>query len=282
MIDELLLRITANTHYYHHDGLGSTIALTDSTGALVESYTYDVFGTTSILSTNLQLLATSAVGNRFLFTGREYLAEIGLYDYRNRFYSPWLGRFLQTDPIAESRGINLYRYCANSAVNFVDPQGTTYVYSNKRFPGSFDVGGFYERYFDDGSSQHKELRYLDDNKLNKDEEETFDKLQNDQPTRICEGAFDTNYFEGEGRDDRQYYLYNGTVYADNEINYYGIGMFENYMGDSFSMAKFITYAWKNLRWNTNPNDNTWYWLKKGYDDYRRISEKKHVRRIWRN
>jgi RHS repeat-associated protein len=125
MIDELLLRITANTHYYHHDGLGSTIALTDSTGALVESYTYDVFGTTSILSTNLQLLATSAVGNRFLFTGREYLAEIGLYDYRNRFYSQSLGRFLQTDPIGfEAKDVNLYRYVSNNPANYFDPNGT--------------------------------------------------------------------------------------------------------------------------------------------------------------
>ena len=37
--------------------------------------------------------------NRFLFTGREYLKEVNLYDYRNRIYSPELGRFLQTDPI---------------------------------------------------------------------------------------------------------------------------------------------------------------------------------------
>jgi RHS repeat-associated protein len=125
MIDELLLRITANTYYYHHDGLGSTIALTDSTGALAESYTYDVFGAATILSTNAQLLAVSAVGNRFLFTGREYLAEIGLYDYRNRFYSPSLGRFLQTDPIGFDAGdVNLYRYVGNSTMLLCDPFGT--------------------------------------------------------------------------------------------------------------------------------------------------------------
>jgi RHS repeat-associated protein len=124
MIDELLLCITANTYYYHHDGLGSTVALTDSTGALAESYTYDVFGSPTILVTNSQALAVSAVGNRFLFTGREFLAEIGLYDYRNRFYSPSLGRFLQTDPIGfEARSVNLYMAVLNNSLNFIDPFG---------------------------------------------------------------------------------------------------------------------------------------------------------------
>jgi RHS repeat-associated protein len=124
MIDELLLRITANTHYYHHDGLGSTIALTDSTGALAESYTYDVFGAATIMATNAQLFAVSSVGNRFLFTGREYLAEIGLYDYRNRFYSQSLGRFLQTDPIGLVTGdVNFYRYVTGNPVGSLDPSG---------------------------------------------------------------------------------------------------------------------------------------------------------------
>jgi RHS repeat-associated protein len=139
MIDELLLRITANTYYYHHDGLGSTIALTDYTGALAESYTYDAFGTATILSTNSQVLATSAIGNRFLYTGREYLADVGLYDYRNRFYSPWLGRFLQTDPIGFSAGdVNLYRYVGNSINVLIDPFGLewTEVAGSERFDGS--------------------------------------------------------------------------------------------------------------------------------------------------
>jgi RHS repeat-associated protein len=70
------------------------------------------------------MLAVSSVGNRFLYTGREYLAEIGLYDYRNRFYSPSLGRFLQTDPIGFSAGdVNLYRYIWTDPVNGQDPMG---------------------------------------------------------------------------------------------------------------------------------------------------------------
>jgi RHS repeat-associated protein len=59
-----------------------------------------------------------------LFTGREWLSQVGLYDYRNRVYSAQIGRFLQTDPIRFAAGdVNIYRYCGNSATNRVDPWG---------------------------------------------------------------------------------------------------------------------------------------------------------------
>ena len=66
---------------------------------------------------------------------------IGIYDYRNRVYSPDLGRFLQTDPIRFDAGDgNIYRYVFNTPVNWVDPlglQGGTY---NQRTGGSANPG----------------------------------------------------------------------------------------------------------------------------------------------
>ncbi|MBI3011452.1 MAG: hypothetical protein HYY58_03035 [Candidatus Omnitrophica bacterium] len=44
-------------------------------------------------------LACSAYGNPFLFTGREYDCESGLYYYRSRYYDSRTGRFLQEDPV---------------------------------------------------------------------------------------------------------------------------------------------------------------------------------------
>jgi RHS repeat-associated protein len=59
-----------------------------------------------------------------LFTGREWLSQVGLYDYRNRVYSAQIGRFLQTDPIRFSAGdVNIYRYVSNRPVNLADPTG---------------------------------------------------------------------------------------------------------------------------------------------------------------
>ena len=59
-----------------------------------------------------------------LFTGREYLSELKLYDYRARMYQPELGRFMQPDPKHFAAGdYNLYRYCHNDPVNKSDPMG---------------------------------------------------------------------------------------------------------------------------------------------------------------
>ena len=56
--------------------------------------------------------------------GSQYLPETGLYDMRNRFYSPALNRFLQTDPIGfAGDALNLYRYCGNDPVDRSDPMG---------------------------------------------------------------------------------------------------------------------------------------------------------------
>jgi len=72
---------------------------------------------------NNNQLSASAFGVRHLFTGQQWYQELGLYDLRNRFYSPDLGRFLQPDPIGFWGGRNLYRYCRNNPVNSTDPLG---------------------------------------------------------------------------------------------------------------------------------------------------------------
>ncbi len=123
--DELLVKVSSSgPAYYHHDGLGSTIALTGENGELLESYRYDAFGAASVMNASGLSLQVSGFQNRFLFTGREWLSQAGIYDYRNRVYSASLGRFLQADPIRFSAGdVNLYRYCGNGPVNLSDPLG---------------------------------------------------------------------------------------------------------------------------------------------------------------
>jgi RHS repeat-associated protein len=123
--DELLTRTSGSTTvYYHHNANGNVANLTNASGTVVEKYKYDVFGKPSITDGSGNPLTASAYGNRFLFTGREYLAELNLYDYRNRVYSADLGRFLQTDTMSFSAGdVNIYRYCGNNSVNVIDLNG---------------------------------------------------------------------------------------------------------------------------------------------------------------
>jgi RHS repeat-associated protein len=125
--DEILWRYQAGAGHlrYHSDMHGNVTALLDYGGTVIEKYTYDAFGRPTVTNGDgTGTRGTSNYGNRFMFTGREYFPELGLYDYRHRFYDPWLGRFLQTDPTGFDAGdMNLFRYCADDPVDKSDPTG---------------------------------------------------------------------------------------------------------------------------------------------------------------
>ncbi|WP_240746429.1 RHS repeat-associated core domain-containing protein [Trichloromonas acetexigens] len=115
-IDEPLAQITNGTStYYHADGLGSIVALTDAAGQIVQRITYDAFG--------LPTATDPSFANSYAFTAREWDKELGLYYYRARYYDPMEGRFVSKDPIGFAGGINVYAYVENNPVNLVDPDG---------------------------------------------------------------------------------------------------------------------------------------------------------------
>ena len=110
-------------YYYHFDGLGSVVALSDENGDIVERYEYSVYDQTQILSASHEPRATSDYSNPYMFTGRRYDDETGLYYYRARMYYPELGRFMQPDPLGYWNSMNLYLYCFNNPLIYVDPHG---------------------------------------------------------------------------------------------------------------------------------------------------------------
>jgi RHS repeat-associated protein len=115
-----------NNRYYCQEGSGSTALLADSTAHLLEWYRYDLQGTPIVYdaSDHLRSPNQSIFGVRHLFTGQQWYKDIGLYDLRNRLYSPDIGRFLQPDPSGFSGdSTNLYRYAGNNPVTSSDPMG---------------------------------------------------------------------------------------------------------------------------------------------------------------
>ncbi|MDA8077793.1 MAG: hypothetical protein M0Z79_02530 [Nitrospiraceae bacterium] len=139
-VDEHLAVINGkDVYYYHADGLGSVIALTDGNGKTVQTYQYDSFG-------NLKD-QNERVKQPYTFTGREWDKETGLYYYRARYYDATVGRFLSFDPIlhptngpptscgrtaltlsfgkalATPLSINPFIYTLNNPVNLTDPSG---------------------------------------------------------------------------------------------------------------------------------------------------------------
>ena len=115
-VDELLARIEPDaTAHYLGDALASTVALTDSGGAVTTRYTYGPFG---------QSEATGAASaNPFQYNGRANDGT-GLYYYRARYYSPGLQRFLAEDPLRFLGGsVNFYAYVGNNPARYRDPFG---------------------------------------------------------------------------------------------------------------------------------------------------------------
>jgi RHS repeat-associated protein len=119
-IGELLSqKKSANLRYYLLDGQGSVRGLTDSSGTLTDSYTYDAFG-------NL-LNGPSTPAINYLYTGQQFDVLTGLYDLRARYYNAGDGRFLSRDTYTVNFNnpieLNRYGYTADNPINSKDLSG---------------------------------------------------------------------------------------------------------------------------------------------------------------
>lgn len=128
--DQILTRWRpgSGTTWYLTDRLGTVRDLVNANGAVLNHLEYSSFGV-------LLSQTNPAAGDRFLFTGREFDFETGLYYYRARYYDPRLGRFIGQDPISfAGLDANLYRYANNSPTNHTDPLGLMTVPSYGLLP----------------------------------------------------------------------------------------------------------------------------------------------------
>jgi RHS repeat-associated protein len=104
---------SGNLLWYHHDQLGSTRLLTNTSGAIVGTATYDAYGRT---------LATTGVTTPLGYAGGYTDAESGLIYLDHRYYDPATAQFVSVDPAVAMTGAPYY-YANDDPVNGSDPTG---------------------------------------------------------------------------------------------------------------------------------------------------------------
>jgi RHS repeat-associated protein len=124
---------TSTLSYLHNDHLGSIVAITDDSGAVVERLAYDPWGRRRFTDGKAdQLDSLKGQKTDRGYTEHEHLDEMGLIHMNGRVYDPLVGRFMSADPFIQDpydlRSFNRYSYAWNNPLELTDPTG---YYSEK-------------------------------------------------------------------------------------------------------------------------------------------------------
>ncbi len=105
--------------WYLFNAHGDVVQLADGSGNVTKEYTYDAFGNEKNIDAN--------DSNPFRYCGEYFDKETGDIYLRTRYYNPEIGRFITEDNFTgntnDSLSLNLYTYCENNPIMFVDPTG---------------------------------------------------------------------------------------------------------------------------------------------------------------
>lgn len=104
-----------STYFYHYNGHGDVIALTDATGAIVAEYDYDAYGLP--VTTGLE----GTVVNPFRYAGYYWDDETSFYYLNARYYWPNVGRFISRDtfPGFDNEPLSLNQYIYGNITQLV-------------------------------------------------------------------------------------------------------------------------------------------------------------------
>ncbi|WP_242112276.1 RHS repeat domain-containing protein [Luteimonas aquatica] len=129
---------TYNVSYQHTDSLGSPVAVTDESRAVIERSEYEPFG---------RQIASRAAHDGPGFTGHRFDAASGLNYMQQRYFDPSIGRFLSADPVvtntADGANFNRYWYGNNNPYKFTDANGQCTGSRIENKDGTCQSGGGY-------------------------------------------------------------------------------------------------------------------------------------------
>ncbi len=104
--------------FYTADGNGNVLGMIGVlTGTLLAEYEYTPFGKL------YRIVEEQISANPFRFSTKYCDVETSFYNYGRRYYLPETGQWASRDPLGEQGGVNLYAFCRNNSVNYIDPLG---------------------------------------------------------------------------------------------------------------------------------------------------------------
>ncbi|MFH1441303.1 MAG: RHS repeat-associated core domain-containing protein, partial [Candidatus Omnitrophota bacterium] len=127
------------TFYVYDDPERSIVSIVGNTGNTVNTYVYDAFG--NIIN------QTGVESNTYCYNAEQLDSEMGFIFLRNRYYDPYIGRFITKDVFAgnksSSQSLNPYVFVLNNPVNYIDPLGLKTLIINGMSPLATLTGGLF-------------------------------------------------------------------------------------------------------------------------------------------
>ncbi len=116
----------SNKYFYIRDFMQNILGIIDTSGNLVVKYSYTAYGTITEITGSLA--STIGAHNPFRYKGYYYDTETTMYYCKTRYYVPAWCRWLNADSIeyldpSSINGMNLYAYCKNNPIMYVDQNG---------------------------------------------------------------------------------------------------------------------------------------------------------------
>jgi RHS repeat-associated protein len=107
-------------HYHLSNHLGSCYLELSQNAEIISYEEYFPYGGTSLIAGKNK---KEVKIKEYRYSGKERDDSTGLYYFGARYYAPWIGRWVNCDPVGEDGGINLYEFVTSNPIRMGDEEG---------------------------------------------------------------------------------------------------------------------------------------------------------------